>query len=92
MLNPQSPGNAAEHDEDENQACGVDGGHQVAQRQQGADTVLADGKGHGAKGAEGCGAHDDGDDAEHPTPDEVDHVKKRLPGLPEKRQRKGEQQ
>ena len=52
MLKPRKRGNAAQHDEDEEQAGRVEGGHQLAEREQRADAVLADGEGHGAERAE----------------------------------------
>ena len=64
MLKPASAAIDAEHDEDEDQAGRVERGHQLAERQQRADAVLADGEGHGAERADRRDLHDDADDAE----------------------------
>ena len=51
-----------EHDEDEEQAGGVEGGHQLAERQQRADAVLADRERHRAERADRRHLHDVADD------------------------------
>ena len=63
-LNPVHAAIAAEDDDDEQQARQVEARHQLAQRKQRADAVLADGEGHRAERANRRHAHDDADHAE----------------------------
>lgn len=58
MLKPEYAAIRSENDEDEQQAGQVEAQHQVGQRRQRGNPVLADGKGHGAAGAERREFHD----------------------------------
>ena len=72
----RQPGDPTEHEEDEDQAGRVEGEHQLAKRQQGADAVLADGERHRAESADRRDLHDDADHVEQHVRclvDEIDH-------------------
>ncbi len=56
---PGEPRDGAEHDEDEERARQVDAGHQLAERDQGAEPVAADGERHRAERAHRRQPHDD---------------------------------
>src|SRR5579862_9132762 len=69
-----------QHDDDEDEAGQVEADQELAEREQRAGAELADGKRHGAEGADRRGAHHDGDDAKkHPRGD-LDQVGERLAG------------
>lgn len=51
-------GDQSENDEDEEQTGQIEGEHQVGERRQRGDSVLADGEGHGAAGADRRELHD----------------------------------
>ena len=63
------------------QAGRVEGAHQLGEREQRADAVLADGECHGAERAERRHPHDDADDAEQDVRHLVDELEHRLAAL-----------
>ena len=67
-------GDEAEHDEDEHEAREIERSHQLAERHQRADAVLADGEGHRAERADRRHLHDDADDREQHVRRLLDHV------------------
>ncbi|MNC26367.1 hypothetical protein D3C75_744940 [compost metagenome] len=71
-------GNAAQHDQDEQQASDVEAGHQLTQLHQRADTVGTDGKSHGTEGTDWRELHDHVDDVEHHVSEAIDEVQQRL--------------
>ncbi|MCY1175704.1 hypothetical protein D9M73_159530 [compost metagenome] len=71
-------GNRTQHDQDEQQACNVEAGHQLAQLHQRADTVGTDGEGHGTEGTDRRELHDHVDDVEHHMGEAIDQVQQRL--------------
>ena len=91
MLKPHKRGDDAEHDEDEDQAGDVEAEHQLPEREQRAEAVLADREGHGAEGADRRHLHDDADDAEEDVRRLVDEAQQRLAALAQRVQREGEQ-
>ena len=58
------PRDEPQHDQDEDEAGGIERPHQLAERQQRPDAVLADGEGHRAERADRRHLHDDADDRE----------------------------
>ena len=67
----------AEDAEDEDQAGGVEAGHQLGERGEAADAVLRDGDHHRAHRSERRELHDHRDDAEHDVAAAVDQVAER---------------
>jgi hypothetical protein len=63
-IEAREPGHAAQDEHDEDQARQIERGHEMSERNQRHDTVLADGEGHGAERADRSGLHDDADDGE----------------------------
>ena len=80
-----------EHDEDEQQAGQVERAHQLAQRQQRADAVLADRERHRAERADRRHLHDDADDREQHVRDLLDEVEHQRAAAAEPVQREAEQ-
>ena len=56
-------------------------GREPGQWQEAAESVLADGEGHGAKGPDGGQAHDDADDAEHAAKARIEKIDERAGGI-----------
>ena len=81
----------AQHDKDEEQTSQVERTHQLAQREQRADAVLADGEGHRTEGADGGDLHDDSDDVEQHMREFLDEVEHHRAAAAELVQRKAEQ-
>ncbi|MNE22144.1 hypothetical protein D3C80_1153340 [compost metagenome] len=73
-----STSDTTEHHQDEQHAGDVEAQHQLAQLYQRTHAVLADGKGHGAEGTDGCQLHDHVDDVEHHMGEAIDQVQQRL--------------
>jgi hypothetical protein len=69
----------------------IEGAHQLAQREQAAQAVLADGERHGAEGTDGRQLHDVVDDAEEHVRALLDHVEHQRAAAAETVQRKAEQ-
>ena len=67
------PCHQPEDEEDEDQACRIEAGHQLAELEERPQPILADGKSHGAEGSNRCHPHDDADDAEQDGGDLLDH-------------------
>ena len=87
----RQPGDRAEHDEDEYEAGRIEGRHQLAERQERADAVLADGERHRAEGADRRQPHDESDDVEERMRDVVDEMEHGLAALAQQRDREREQ-
>ena len=82
---------SAEHDEDEDEARQVEGAHQLAERQQRADAVLADRERHRAERADRRDLHDDADDREQHVRRLLDEVEHERAAAAELVQREAEQ-
>ena len=66
--------NSSEHDKNEEQARQIEGAHELRERNEGGDAVLADCEGHGAAGAHRRHAHDHADHLEEHVRTLFDHV------------------
>ena len=80
-----------QHHEDEQQAGDVERAHQLGQRGERAQAVLADGEGHGAKRADGRQLHDVADDDEQHVRELLDEVEHQRAAAAKTVQRKAEQ-
>ena len=81
----------AEHAEDEEKAGQIERAHQLRQRQQRSDAVLADREGHGTEGADGGHAHDHADDLEENVCGLLDHIEDQRAATAELVQREAEE-
>ena len=68
------PGDEAKHDQDEHEAGEIEGAHQLPQREQRTDAVLADGERHRPERANRRDLHDDADDRKEHVRDLLDEV------------------
>ena len=90
-LKTREAGDQSQDDEDEEKTGDVDARHQLAQRDERADPVLADGERHRAEGADRGDAHDDPDHVEEHVRELIDEIDQRSSLCPEPRQRQAEQ-
>ena len=85
------PRDQAEHDEDEHEAGQVERAHQLAERDQRADAVLADRERHRAERADRRDLHDEADDREQHVRHLLDPVEHQRAAAAEPVQREAEQ-
>ena len=73
----------SKHDENEEQAGQIERAHQLGERQQRGNAVLADSKGHGAESTQRSHAHDHADDLKENVSRFFDHIEDQRASSPE---------